>query len=198
MTGKPSNVAAAIEILLQELALEIADIREAAAEDVRRGADEEAKAGMDKARSLEELLEQFGSLGRRTCALLKDSAPTERVPIPSRGRRSPSVTFQGQVYPARTATAAMLQAMRLLAQYYPGFLDRFAMEKHGKKRRYVATDRFALYPGRPDLAETASVQIVPGWWLSTNHDRGTMKKIVRMACQSAGVAFGRDLIIDLG
>ncbi len=108
------------------------------------------------------------------------------------------VVLEGQTYHARAAREVMLRVFSLLNEQDPGFLDRFAARKHGKKRRYIARDKSELYPGQPDLCNTAADEIVPGWWLGTNYSRQSIEKIIRMACEVAGLRFGRDLRIDLG
>jgi len=56
----------------------------------------------------------------------------------------------------------------------------------GKKRRYLARDKRELYPGRPDLSEQHSVEVVPGWWLGTNYSRRNIQEIIDLALEVAG------------
>jgi hypothetical protein len=83
----------------------------------------------------------------------------------------------------------MTNLFQLLAQEDSGFLDRFASRKHGKKRRYLARDKRDLYPGRPDLAEQHSVEVVEGWWLGTNYSRRNIQDIIHLALEVAGPQF---------
>ncbi|MDX9896506.1 MAG: hypothetical protein RBS34_13750 [Desulfofustis sp.] len=94
--------------------------------------------------------------------------------------------FKGQEFPARSAREVMTKLLQLLSQEDSGFLDRFASRKHGKKRRYLARDKQDLYPGRPDLAEQHSVEVVAGWWLGTNYSRRNIQDIIELALEVAG------------
>jgi predicted type IV restriction endonuclease len=101
--------------------------------------------------------------------------------------------FKGKEFPARSAREVMTKLFQLLSQEDKGFLDRFASRKHGKKRRYLAKDKRDLYPGRLDLAEQHSVEIVAGWWLGTNYSRRNIQDIIELALEVAGPQF-RNLI----
>lgn len=94
--------------------------------------------------------------------------------------------FKGKEYSAGSAREVMTKIFQLLAQEDNGFLDRFASRKHGKKRRYLAREKRDLYPGRPDLSEQNSVEIVPGWWLGTNYSRRSIQDIIELALEVAG------------
>ena len=94
--------------------------------------------------------------------------------------------FKGKEFSARSAREIMTKLFQLLSQEDSGFLDRFASRKHGKKRRYLATDKLDLYPGRPDLAEQHSVEVVSGWWLGTNYSRKNIQDIINLAIEVAG------------
>jgi len=94
-----------------------------------------------------------------------------------------SFVFKGKTYKARSAREVMVKVFQLLAEADPGFLDRFASRKHGKKRRYIARDRQELYPGRPDLVEEHSTEIVPGWWMGTNYSRRNIQQILDLALE---------------
>jgi len=97
--------------------------------------------------------------------------------------------FKGKEFPARSAREVMTNLFKLLAQEDIGFLDRFASRKHGKKRRYLARDKRDLYPGRPDLTEQHSVEVVEGWWLGTNYSRRNIQDIIHLALEVAGPQF---------
>jgi hypothetical protein len=85
-----------------------------------------------------------------------------------------------------SATEVMKRVFQFLAGEDKSFLDRFVARKHGKKRRYLAKDKSELYPGRPDLAELHSVEVVPGWWLGTNYSRRNIQDIIDLALEVAG------------
>lgn len=94
--------------------------------------------------------------------------------------------FKGKEFPVGSAREVMTRIFQLLAQEDSGFLDRFASRKHGKKRRYLARDKRDLYPGRPDLSEQHSVEVVSGWWLGTNYSRRNIQEIIELALEVAG------------
>ena len=95
-------------------------------------------------------------------------------------------TFKGKEITAGSAREVMTIIFQLLAKEDHGFLDRFVSRKHGKKRRYLAKDKRELYPGRPDLSEQHSVEVVPGWWLGTNYSRRNIQEIIDLALEVAG------------
>ncbi len=94
-----------------------------------------------------------------------------------------SFVFKGQTHESRSAAGVMREVFRLLAKEDPTFLEKFATLKHGKKRRYLAQDRESLYPGRLDLAEKASAEVAPGWWLGTHYSRKSIQRILNMALE---------------
>ncbi len=95
-------------------------------------------------------------------------------------------TFRGKEFFARSAREVMTKLFQLLSKEDSGFLDRFASRKHGKKRRYLARHKGDLYPGRPDLAEQHSIEVVSGWWLGTNYSRRNIQDIIELALEVAG------------
>ncbi len=109
-----------------------------------------------------------------------------------------SFTMNGQTVQARSAREIMQEILKRLADRDPTFLIRFASRKHGRKRKYIAQDRFELYQDRPDLAETHSVEFVPGWWLGTNYSKDNIEDIIMLACEVAGMKYGIDIEISLG
>ena len=115
----------------------------------------------------------------------KPFTPTTTV-ISPRTAENFTFTFKGNIFSARSARDVMTQLFQLLFQEDSGFLDRFASRKHGKKRRYLARDKVDLYPGRPDLAEQHSIEVVPGWWLGTNYSRRNIQDIIELALEVAG------------
>jgi len=122
---------------------------------------------------------------------------TPEGPKPHGPRPGPSgqvgFSFEGRHHIGRSARAVMQEILQVFAQRDPSFLERFAARKHGRKRRYIARDRSELYQGRPDLSETHSVELAPGWWMGTNYSRKNIDDIIRLACEVAGVRYGKQL-----
>lgn len=129
-------------------------------------------------------------------------SPTPSVsPRPNRASTksgSLSFTMNGSTVQARFAREVMQEILKRLADRDQTFLVRFASRKHGRKRKYISQDRLELYQGRPDLAETHSVEFVPGWWLGTNYSRDNIEDIIRLACEVAGLKYGTDVEVNLG
>lgn len=92
-----------------------------------------------------------------------------------------TLVFKDQKISAGSARKVMTILFELLAKEDGTFLERFASRKHGRKRRYIAKDKYDLYPGRPDLAEENSVEVVSGWWLGTNYSRKNIQDIIDLA-----------------
>ncbi|MGC9129100.1 MAG: type I restriction endonuclease [Acidithiobacillus sp.] len=104
--------------------------------------------------------------------------------------------FEGRFHSARTAIDTLRQVFDLLIARDPTFGERFAgLPRHGRTRRYLAREVNELYQNRPDLG---SVRLQSGWWMSTNHSKQTIGQIIAMACDVAQVAYGKDLVANLG
>lgn len=106
--------------------------------------------------------------------------------------------LKGQEFKARNAIDCLIQIIEQLAGQDETFLERFAaIPKHGRTRRYIARTAEDLYPGRPDLLKL-SHQFESGWWIGTNYSNSTKEHILRMACDVAGLRFGKDLVVNFG
>lgn len=156
-----------------------------------------------------DIVASFLANGART-AISPQSKPILSQPAKPRNQKTTSVSarhtqlssvgfvLQGHNYVARNARDVMVQLFEELARRDSSFLERFvARPKHGKKRRFVARSQVELYPDRPDLGEEHSHKLSSGWWIGTNYSRENIEKIVRMACEVAGLNFGTDVIIKL-
>jgi hypothetical protein len=120
---------------------------------------------------------------------------TPSAPVPSASQIE--FTIDGKRRAAGSAREVMEEILRSFSKRDPSFLDRFVARKHGRKRRFVARDRSELYPGRPDLCETHSVELTPGWWMGTNYSKRSIGEIIQLACEVAGVHLA-DLAVNLG
>jgi len=149
---------------------------------------------------LENITRAEGIFGEHPSASLKlPGAFIDRGTAKSRARTVGNFTFEfkGSRYEARSAKEVMTKVFQLFAREDSGFLERFAARKHGRKRRYLAKVRLELYPGRPDLAEEQSVEIVSGWWLGTNYSRKNIQDIINLACEVAGQGLSSALRVNL-
>ena len=107
-------------------------------------------------------------------------------------------SIRGEFHPAKNAIGAMIDLLRFFANTDPSFLNRFASRKHGRTRRYVATNKMDLYPDRPDLCEEYSKEFVPGWWVGTNFSRASIRKVISLACEVMEMQLGKDIDVHLG
>lgn len=123
-----------------------------------------------------------------------------RTMRPKKGSQKKSFGFilKGKEYPARNANEVMINALEILWENDKTFLDRFAARKHGRKRRYIALKKEELYPDRPDLCNNASHHLKSGWWVGTNYSDQNKEIILQMACEVAGLKYGKDLIVTMG
>ena len=110
----------------------------------------------------------------------------KKPPSGVRTRAVVSFTFRGETHECSSAAEVMRQVFRLLAEEDPGFLEHFAVLKHGKKRRYLDQDRRKLYPGKPsDFALAHSFEVAHGWWLGTHYSRKSIRGMLDLALEVA-------------
>ncbi len=121
-------------------------------------------------------------------------SPPPAVPT---GQRAGTLLIRGQSFPYQNAKDAMNLVLRTLAEADPGFMERLARHPRlaGRTRRYVATSTELLYPDREDLRDLHE-QLTGGWLVSTNLNNNLKGTIIRAACEVAGLAFGRDVVVD--
>lgn len=106
--------------------------------------------------------------------------------------------LKGQEFKARNAKDCLIQIIEQLAGQDKTFLERFAaIPKHGSKRRYIARTAEELYPLRPEFSKHAH-QLKSGWWLMTYLSNPLKVAILKMACDVAGLGFGKDLVVNSG
>jgi len=113
----------------------------------------------------------------------------------------PSIGFalEGKFHTARNARQILEFVFEELAKRDGTILERFAaLPKHGRTRRYLSRNPDELYPNRPDLVRDYSTQLNSGWWLSTNHSRATIARIIEMVCKVVPLKYGKDLHVSLG
>lgn len=151
----------------------------------------------------------------KECAAGSTAVPSlSAMATPLKAAQSPSATsayiptakpgqigfsFDGRFYPAPNAIETLREVYNLFIARDPTFGDRFAgLPRHGRTRRYLSRERKNLYPNRPDLVREYSTKLDSGWWMGTNYSKQSISKIISMACEVAGVLYGRDLVENLG
>lgn len=106
--------------------------------------------------------------------------------------------LRGRRYPYATNAALMRGLFDELSARDSTFLERFAARKHGAKRRYLAADKYDLYPDRRDFCDKYSYELaVGGWFLSTHWNKAVWEKIANLACEVARLRPGEDVAIHL-
>lgn len=112
--------------------------------------------------------------------------------------KSVGYTLNGHWNSATSAREVLIKVFGEFAERDHTFLERFAaLPKHGRKRRYLARSREELYPGSQHLVDYAH-EVRPGWWLDPHASRVAIETRIRMACEVAGVGYGKDLLVNLG
>lgn len=129
---------------------------------------------------------------------VKEPVPVESIPSPKVKPPDTSIeesknlsygfTFLGRQHMARNLKDMLIKVIREFAKHDNKFLEKFnALPKHGRTRRFIARTKEELYPGRPDLANECSDEIIPGWYLGTNVGRQQAEKIIHLACEVSGL-----------
>lgn len=107
--------------------------------------------------------------------------------------------FRERFTNCRNARDVLVSIIEQLSKHDSTFIQRFvSLPKHGRTRRFIAQNRNELYPGRSDLAQEHSHQLRSGYWIGTNVSRKQIERIISMACEVAGLSYGRDLRVNLG
>ncbi len=106
--------------------------------------------------------------------------------------------FFGKSYHMQYARDVMIDIIKRLAERDSTFLTRFETRARGRTRNYIARNKMDLYPGRNDLCENESREIVSGWWIGVNLNKLTIDKILRIALEVAQITKGQDVDYYLG
>ncbi|MGA3169566.1 MAG: hypothetical protein ABSE62_00990 [Chthoniobacteraceae bacterium] len=96
--------------------------------------------------------------------------------------------LHGRVFRCHSAKEVMIGILHELADADPTFPTRCSQhpENQGRVRTYVARTPAELYPGRDDL-QSYSESFTPGWLVATNVSNQIKEKVIRMACEVAGI-----------
>ena len=120
--------------------------------------------------------------------------PVRETPKPG-ASRALSFRFIGQTVNKPDAISALVFVLEKLAERDPHFHEEFAKRAPGRRRNHIARNRSDVYPNKPEL-ETYTTEIVHGWWLGTNIANREKERLVRVACEVAGLRFGKDIEIE--
>lgn len=100
------------------------------------------------------------------------------------------------IYDVRTAKDAMVYIFKYLSSQNQDFLEKCYNDPafKGSKRRYIARTPEELYPDSPHLWEYHE-KLTDEWVIATNINNDIKKKMIRRACEIAGLKFGYDVIV---
>ncbi|AXI99818.1 hypothetical protein CYPRO_0534 [Cyclonatronum proteinivorum] len=142
-----------------------------------------------------------GTGGRNKGKTSEDVKPGQKHPENSkpRPRKMQPISWEldGEKLTSRSARQVMTTLFERLAEKDDTFLERFASRKHGRKRRYLARNKYELYPGRSDLAEKNAVEIAQGWWLGTNYSKRNVQEIIDLALEVTDPALRRKIKVSV-
>lgn len=130
----------------------------------------------------------------------RPTVPTQPISFspPAPTRSELGFTLDGAFFHCRNAIGLLRKTLEEFHRLDPSFYERFAARpKHGRSRRYLARRREELYPGRNDLSSEYCEELPGGWFMSTNHSKATIRSIVVMACEVAGIPEGRRYLLSL-
>lgn len=85
-----------------------------------------------------------------------------------------------------------------LLQDYPEKAETMLSELHsiGRTRKYLARDRSALFRNKPpEWVRQYSKHIGDGWYMDTNLSESMMRRILKVAVQSAGLTWDKDVVV---
>ena len=128
----------------------------------------------------------------------RPAAPVGPETAPASGGTRTGYGLNGQEFQARNAIRVLLSVLKPISSRDDAFMARFAGAPHESITRGIARTADELYPGRPHFGRDYSHQLSSGWWLGTNYSRASIRKILQMASEVAGLQFGTDLIVHLG
>lgn len=116
-------------------------------------------------------------------------------PTGRRGSRS-SWVLDGVRHECPRQWEVVLEVFAELQRRDRSFLPDFARRYGAGKRPIVLRDRRAAYPFSPGLRNHL-VPLPDGWWLAHHSNRQMKEQWLKLACEVAGLRWGRDLIVEL-
>ena len=140
-------------------------------------------------------------LPQQTPPTPQPSKPSEPVkPAPS--QPNPPNTGMGFIlrdewHPCPSAIQVMVGVLEKLTELDPTFPGKFAAKDTRKSRRYIARSKDGLYQ-QDHLREKFSVESNFRWFIGTNYNKSSIVNAIKLACETAELKFGQDLIIQLG
>lgn len=113
-----------------------------------------------------------------------------------RGGSRSSWEMDGERHECSPQWKVVLEVFTALQRRNSNFLPNFAERFGYDKRPVVVRDPEAAYPDSPTLRNQL-VALPDGWWLAHHSNREMKEQWLRLACEVAGLRWGRDLIVEL-
>ena len=129
--------------------------------------------------------------GERPTPLAVDS-PASQIPTADRF----SISLYGETERFASGSEVLVAVFRKLSALDSDFCRRYATTYRGKKRRYVAKTKEALYPGQKILPSYCA-KLPNGWWVATHCSNTDKLRRIRRACQIVGIDYGSDLVVHM-
>ena len=121
-----------------------------------------------------------------------NGSETETSAVRARGRWT-VVRGQNRVA-AANLKEAYRQALLLLHEEFPDFLERFS-EEEARARRFVAKSPVDVYLKSPALARHHAKPLADGWFFDTNLSTDQVARRVRIAARICGLHYGSDFAL---
>lgn len=102
-----------------------------------------------------------------------------------------TVEVSGQRQSAPSLKAAYREALLLLSERYPDFLEKFSQEG-SRSRKFVARNSRELYLTSPNLAAKHAAALTDGWFFDTNLSTDQVARRIRVAARICGLTYGKD------
>ena len=119
----------------------------------------------------------------------------ELAPTPQGPRGKYRYNFLSEEGAADTLGELLADVLRRFSDLDTTFLNQYS-QREGRTRRFLARNPKAIYPGREDLSEYTTM-VCQGWWVGTNYSRKDVRRLLRAACQVAGLTWGVDLRVQI-
>jgi predicted type IV restriction endonuclease len=118
----------------------------------------------------------------------------EKAISESKGRGL-EVTILGSTTRYADGISALIAVLTYFHNKNSDFLQKFAQRAPGRTRNHISRNRAQVYPDKPQLEQYAT-KLADGWWLGTNMANREKDRLARIACEVAGLKFGRDVIVN--
>jgi hypothetical protein len=109
--------------------------------------------------------------------------------------RTITYSIFGQRRTCATASLALIDVLRALAERDPLKVEELAAAVKGRSRSLIARSVTEINPARPDLAR--AVEFIPGWLVGLNTSNREKMAIVRTAARVFGVQMPEELDLSL-